>query len=198
MTDEEALVGAFAAISDRLGDICGLFANAGIALPEGPVHQLSSADWDLVIATHLRGSYVSARETLTQMVDRGVAGSIVFTSSCVVQNAVPGVGGAYHAAKGALEALSRSIAVDYGGYGIRCNSIAPGATETELMWTGVPASDREAARSSVTERVVLGRVADPREIARAAVWLLSEDSSYVTGTTLVVDGGVGALSVLPV
>ncbi len=198
VTDEAAVVAAFAAVEDRFGDIHGLFANAGIALLEGPVHELPSSSWDLVITTHLRGSYVSAREVLTRMVDRGVAGSIVFTSSCVVQNAVPGVGGAYHAAKGALEALGRSIAVDYGRHGIRCNSIAPGATETALMWTGVAEADKEAARAAVADSVVLHRVADPLEIGRAAVWLLSDASSYVTGATLVVDGGVGALSVLPV
>lgn len=198
VTDEAALVAAFADITARFGEIHGLFANAGIALLEGPVHLLPPSDWDRVIATHLRGSYVSAREVLAHMVDRSIPGSIVFTSSCVVQNAVPGVGGAYHAAKGALEALARSIAVDYGRHGIRCNSISPGATETDLMWTGVPSAEVDLAREVVSRSVVLGRIADPLEIGRAAVWLLSDESSYVTGSTLVVDGGVGATSVLPV
>jgi NAD(P)-dependent dehydrogenase (short-subunit alcohol dehydrogenase family) len=197
VTDEPAVVEAFSNIDRRFGTVHGLFANAGTALLEGPLHMLAPADWDLVIATNLRGSYVPARETLARFVRSGTAGTMVFTSSCVVQSAVPGVGSAYHAAKGALEAMARSIAVDYGKYGIRCNSISPGATETELMWTGVTADELEGARKSVSKSVLLGRVADPLEIARAAVWLLSDASSYVTGANLVVDGGVGATSVLP-
>jgi NAD(P)-dependent dehydrogenase (short-subunit alcohol dehydrogenase family) len=195
--DDQAVVDAFVAVDRRFGPIYGLFANAGIGILEGPVHLLPPSEWDRVIATNLRGSYVPAREALARMVDQKIQGSIVFTSSCVVQNAVPGVGSAYHAAKGALEAMARSIAVDYGAYGIRCNAISPGATETELMWTGVPTGELESARKTVGERVALGRVADPVEIGRAAVWLLSDESSYVTGSTLVIDGGVGATSVLP-
>jgi NAD(P)-dependent dehydrogenase (short-subunit alcohol dehydrogenase family) len=197
VTDDGAVVDAVGAVDRCFGPIHGLFANAGIGILEGPVHLLPPSDWDRVIATNLRGSYVPAREVLSKMVDQGTHGSIVFTSSCVVQNAVPGVGSAYHAAKGALEAMARSIAVDYGRFHIRCNSISPGATETELMWTGVSADEQDSARKTVGERVALGRVADPAEIGRAAVWLLSDESSYVTGATLVVDGGVGATSVLP-
>jgi 3-oxoacyl-[acyl-carrier protein] reductase len=197
VTDEAAVVAAFAGIEQRFGDIHGLFANAGIGVLEGPVHLLPSPGWDRVIATNLRGTYVCLRETLTRMMARNHGGSIVCTSSCVAQTAIPGVGSAYHASKGAVEAMVRSVAVDYGRHGIRCNAISPGATDTQLMWTGVGQSDLDAVRQQVAASIVLGRVADPAEIARAAVWLLSDSASYVTGSTLVVDGGVTITSVLP-
>jgi NAD(P)-dependent dehydrogenase (short-subunit alcohol dehydrogenase family) len=197
VTDEVAMVAAFAAIEARFGRIDGLFANAGVGLAEGPVHELSGADWDLVMTTNVRGVYVALRETLRRMVAAGQGGSIVCTGSCVVGAAVPGVGAAYHASKGAVEAMARNIAVDYGQYGIRCNALSPGATETELMWTSVPEHEIQAARAEVAGCAPLGRVAEPEDIARAALWLLSDEAAYVTGATLAVDGGVNALSVLP-
>jgi NAD(P)-dependent dehydrogenase (short-subunit alcohol dehydrogenase family) len=197
VTDEQSLVVAFTDIESRYGHIDGLFANAGIGLAEGPVHELSGADWDLVMTTNVRGVYVAARETLKRMIVSGRGGSIVCTGSCVVGAAVPGVGAAYHASKGAVEAMARNIAVDYGRYGIRCNALSPGATDTELMWTNVPVEEIPAARAEVAACAPLGRVAQPEDMARAAVWLLSDESAYVTGTTLTVDGGVNALSVLP-
>jgi NAD(P)-dependent dehydrogenase (short-subunit alcohol dehydrogenase family) len=197
VTDEEAMVAAFTEIDARFGHIDGLFANAGIGLPEGPVHELDGADWDLVMTTNVRGVYVALRETLKRMVVSGRGGSIVCTGSCVVGAAVPGAGAAYHASKGAVEAMSRNIAVDYGKYGIRCNALSPGATETDLMWANVPADEIPAARAEVAASAPLGRVADPIDIARVAVWLLSDESAYVTGGTVTADGGVNALSVLP-
>lgn len=196
VTDEGAVVAAFAAIEERLGRIDGLFANAGIGLPEGPLHALASESWDLILATDLRGTYVPVRESLKRMVAAG-RGCIVCTTSVVVQAAIAGAGSAYHAAKGGVEAMVRSVAVDYGSLGIRCNALSPGATETDLMWVSVPGEQIPALRAAVGESVPLGRLADPAEVARAAVWLLSDASSYVTGTTLLVDGGVTAKSVLP-
>jgi NAD(P)-dependent dehydrogenase (short-subunit alcohol dehydrogenase family) len=197
VTEEASMVEAFAEIHARFGHIDGLFANAGIGLAEGPIHELQSADWDLVMTTNVRGVYVAVRETLKQMVARGSGGSIVCTGSCVVGAAVPGAGAAYHASKGAVEAMSRNIAVDYGRYGIRCNALSPGATETDLMWASVPEDEIPAARAEVAASAPLGRVADPIDIARVAVWLLSDESGYVTGATVTADGGVNALSVLP-
>lgn len=197
VTDERAVVAAFEAIDERLGAVDGLFANAGIGLAEGPIHTLAPEAWDLVLATDLRGTYVPVRETLRRMVAAGRPGSIVCTTSVVVQAAIAGAGSAYHAAKGAVEAMVRSVAVDYGHHGIRCNALSPGATETDLMWVAVSDDEISTVRRAVGESVPLGRLADPVEVARAAVWLLSDASSYVTGTTLLVDGGVTAKSVLP-
>ncbi len=197
VADEAAVADAFTSVEQRFGDIHGLFANAGLGLLEGPLHMLPPPNWDRVIATNVRGTYLCLRETLTRMIARRHGGSLVCTSSCVAQTAIPGVGSAYHASKGAVEAMVRSVSVDYGRFGIRCNAISPGATDTDLMWTGIDANDLDAVRQRVAESITLGRVADPVEIARAAVWLLSSDASYVTGSTVVVDGGVTVTSVLP-
>jgi|SRR5665213_1148608 len=149
------------------------------------------------MTTNARGVYVCLREALQRMVltDRG--GSIVCTTSCVVGAAVPGAGTAYHASKGAVDAMVRSIAVDYGPRGIRCNALSPGATETELMWASVPFDDIPAARAAVGGSIPLRRLAEPDEVARAAVWLLPDDSAYLNGATLAVDGGVNAQSIPP-
>jgi NAD(P)-dependent dehydrogenase (short-subunit alcohol dehydrogenase family) len=197
VTDERAVGAAFAAIDKRHGWIDGLFANAGIGLAEGPLHALAPDSWNQIISTDLHGTYIPVRETLRRMVAGDRGGSIVCTTSVVVQAAIAGAGSAYHAAKGAVEAMVRSVAVDYGRHGIRCNALSPGATETGLMWVNVPDEQIPAIRAAVEASVPLGRLADPAEVAEAAVWLLSDTSSYVTGMTLLVDGGVTAKSVLP-
>lgn len=197
VTDEAAMVAAYDAIENRFGPPDALFANAGIAMPEGPLHELAPQTWDLIMATNVRGVYVAVRETLRRMVSAGRGGSILCTTSCVVGAAVPRAGAAYHASKGAVEALVRSIAVDYARYGIRCNALSPGATETSLMWAGVDPDEIPEARAAVAGAIPLGRVADPADIARAAAWILSDEAAYMTGSTLAIDGGVNALSVLP-
>lgn len=90
----------------------------------------------------------------------------------------------------------RSVAVDYGRYGIRCNAVAAGATETPLMWVNVPPADVEPVCLQVRSEVPLGRLAEPIDIARAIVWLVSPDAAYVTGATLLVDGGAAARLIL--
>lgn len=194
--DEEAMVKAFQAIEDEYKRIDGLVANAGIGLAEGMVHALPSQAWDQVENTDLRGTFLTVKEGLTRMIRQG-SGSIVCISSVVAHSSIPGVGSAYVAAKGAIEAFSRSVAVDYGRYGIRCNSIAPGATDTPLMWVNVPPAQIPDVEASLNAVVPLGRLAKPIEIAQGIVWLLSDEASYITGATLVIDGGVTAKSILP-
>jgi NAD(P)-dependent dehydrogenase (short-subunit alcohol dehydrogenase family) len=91
-----------------------------------------------------------------------------------------------------VSSLVRTLALDYAEHSIRVNAIVPGATETPLMWASVPEDEVEAMRRTVASQVALGRVGEPREIAEGVVWLLSEASSYATGSHLVVDGGLGA------
>lgn len=190
---------AFAKVEERLGPVYGLFANAGIGTGGGMLHELDYDTWERIITTNLTGIYLACKYALRSMVASGQGGSIVCTSSptSFVAQAAGGVP-AYSAAKGGVSALVRCLAIDYAQYGIRVNAIVPGATETKLMWDNVPAEDIPRMRATVNMEVPLGRLAEPEEPARAAVWLLSDQASYVTGSHLVCDGGILAKSSISV
>ncbi|HZU14297.1 MAG TPA: SDR family NAD(P)-dependent oxidoreductase [Chloroflexota bacterium] len=181
---------AMAAIEEALGPVWGLFANAGID-KGGRIDELPEETWHQVIDTNLNGVYYSCKYAVRSMLVSGRGGAIVCTSSPAASVAF-GAGGtaAYSASKGGISALVRSLAIDYARYGIRVNALVPGATETAMMWANVPEEDRARMREVVDAEIPLGRLADPTEPARAAVWLLSDDASYVTGSHLICDGGI--------
>jgi NAD(P)-dependent dehydrogenase (short-subunit alcohol dehydrogenase family) len=174
----------------ELGPPYGVFANAGTDRA-GLVHELTLQDWDELISVNLTGVFLTCKHTLRAMVEAGQGGSVVCTSSPASFVAfAAGGASAYSASKGGISALVRCMALDYAKYGVRVNGIVPGPTETKLMWVNVPADERPAMREVIESEVPIGRMAQPEEIARAAVWLLSDESSYVTGSHLVCDGGV--------
>jgi len=187
---EESVARAFAETVQKLGPLYGVFANAGRD-EGGPLHELPFETWKRVLDTNLTGVYLTCKYALEHLVKAGTPGSIVCTSSPASSVAfAAGGAGAYSASKGGISALVRCMAVDYARYRIRVNAIVPGATETALMWANVPAADVPEMRRVICREVPLGRLADPDEPARAVVWLLSDDSSYVTGSHLVCDGGI--------
>ncbi|MBP2269140.1 MULTISPECIES: SDR family oxidoreductase [Micrococcaceae] len=170
--------------------IDGLVTAAGIDIG-GAAHELSVEDWRRVMDINLTGSYLFCRELLGRLVQEQRPGSIVLCSSPAASVGFAAGGAtAYSASKGGISAMVRSLAVDYAQYGIRVNAIVPGPTETNLMWAAVPEDQRAAMRNQIAQEVPLGRMASPDEPARAALWLLGSDSSYVTGSHLVCDGGV--------
>lgn len=188
---EGDIIRALARSEQALGPCDGLFANAGIGAGGGLVHELPLEVWERVIGVNLTGMFLTCKHVIAALVGAGRGGSIVCTSSptAFVAQAAGGVP-AYSAAKGGLSALVRCLAVDYASYGIRVNALVPGATETPLMWDNVPPDQVERMRRTVHTEVPLGRLAQPDEPARAAVWLLSDDAAYVTGSHLVCDGGI--------
>ena len=189
---EEQVEGAFRQSHARFGPAWGVLANAGIDVG-GPIHELSLDRWNLVIATNLTGIFLTCKFGLRQMIEAGIAGSIVCTSSPCGSVALPVGGvGAYSATKGGISALVRCMAVDYASLGIRVNAIVPGATETGMMWNNVPAPEIERMTAQLHRDIPLGRLAQPEDPARGVLWLLSDESSYVTGSHLVCDGGVMA------
>jgi NAD(P)-dependent dehydrogenase (short-subunit alcohol dehydrogenase family) len=188
VSDEEGVGAAFAAAAERLGPLAGVVASAGVDRG-GPLHELDAADWDSVLAINLRGTFLTCRAALRQMLQTG-RGAIVCVSSPFACVGGPAGTGAYSASKGGVSALVRALAVEYGPHGIRVNAVLPGPTETELMWASVDPANVPVARATVSDEVPLGRLADPEEPARAALWLLSDQASYVTGAQLACDGGV--------
>jgi NAD(P)-dependent dehydrogenase (short-subunit alcohol dehydrogenase family) len=174
----------------RLGSPWGVFANAGVDVG-GFVHELSFDQWQRVIAANLNGVYLTCKHALRQMIETRKGGSIVCTSSpAAFVGFAAGAASAYSASKGGVSALVRTLAVDYAKHGIRVNAVVPGPTETRLMWANVPESEVSKVRQTICSEVPLGRLAEPEEPARAVIWLLSDGSSYVTGSHLVCDGGV--------
>jgi NAD(P)-dependent dehydrogenase (short-subunit alcohol dehydrogenase family) len=180
---------AFAAVAAELGPPRGLVASAGIDRG-GLAHEIPLDDVDAVLNINLRGTFLTCRAALKAMLDAGAGGAIVCVGSPLGAVAAPGGTSAYSASKAGIAALVRTLAVDYGAHGIRVNGVLPGPTETELMWANVPEAEVDATRAIVHDEVPLGRLADPEEPARAALWLLSDAASYVTGSQLACDGGV--------
>jgi NAD(P)-dependent dehydrogenase (short-subunit alcohol dehydrogenase family) len=187
---ENEMSAAFEKSALKFGPAWGVFANAGID-QAGMIHELPMATWELVIAVNLTGVFLACKYGLRQMMESGDGGSLVCASSPCGSVALPVGGmGAYSASKAGISALVRCMAVDYARYGIRVNAVVPGATETGMMWNNVAAARMEAMRARLNREIPLGRLALPADVAKAVVWLLSDESQYSTGSELVCDGGV--------
>ncbi|MFZ0590024.1 MAG: SDR family oxidoreductase [Bryobacteraceae bacterium] len=181
---------AFEAVSNELGTPYGLFANAAIDIG-GYIHELPGETWRLVLDTNLTGVFLTCKYGLRKMLQANTPASIVCTSSPTGFVALSsGAAGPYSATKGGISSLVRCMAIDYARYGIRVNAVVPGATETRLMWSNVSPEDIPRMREAVSKEIPLGRLAEPEDPARAVIWLLSEESSYVTGSHLICDGGI--------
>lgn len=162
------------------------FNNAGMLGDARPLPELSREAWQQVLDTNLTSAFLGARHQIPALLDRG-GGSLIFTSTFVGYTAgLPGMA-AYAASKAGLIGLTRVIAAEYGPRGIRANALLPGGTDTPM---GRTAADTPEARAFVEELHALKRLATPGEIASAALFLASGASSFVTGSTLLVDGGV--------
>lgn len=194
VSDETQVADAFAQAVDRFGVPSALVTSAGIDRG-GLVHELDASTWDEVISVNLRGTFLACREAVRSMLGSG--GAIVCLSSPFALVAAEQVA-AYASSKAGVCALVRSLAVDYARRGIRVNALLPGPTETDLMWANVPPAEIAATRDVVGQEIPLARLADPVEIARAALWLVSGDASYVTGASLACDGGLLARAAIPV
>ncbi|ASL82554.1 MULTISPECIES: SDR family oxidoreductase [Serratia] len=171
---------------DEFGGLDIAFNNAGTLGPLGPSLAHSASEWRDVLETNLSSAYYSAKYQIPAMLARG-AGSVIFTSTFVGHTAAfPGTA-AYAASKSGLIGLTQALAVEFGGRGIRVNALLPGGTDTAM---GRQMSNTPEALAQVAELHALKRLAMPEEIAQAALYLASDASSFVTGTAMLVDGGV--------
>jgi NAD(P)-dependent dehydrogenase (short-subunit alcohol dehydrogenase family) len=184
--DESAVSGAIAATVDRFGRLDILVNNAGTA-GGGPVHMIDSAEWDRVIDVNLKGTFLCSKYAITQMLEQSGGGNVINIASVEGIEGFEG-GSAYNASKGGVVLLTRNQAIDYGRRGIRVNAVCPGFIETPLMASTFVES-LKGPLERVVEATQLGRMGRPEEIADAVVFLASDEASYITGQTLVVDGG---------
>ena len=190
ISDPGQVDGAFSQVAAELGPVDTLFANAGIGSTKD-VLGCSPEEWDRVFAVNVRGVFLSIKAVLAGMVERR-SGVIVNTAS------VAGMIGlrdraAYCASKGAVIALTKQIAVQHAADGVRCNCICPGTVDSP--WVGRlldEAPDPAARRDELIARQPLGRLGTPLEVAQAAVYLASDAAAFITGSGLVIDGGITA------
>jgi NAD(P)-dependent dehydrogenase (short-subunit alcohol dehydrogenase family) len=189
LADADSVRAAVDRTVDLYGRLDVAFNNGATIVPPGPMDQVTEADFDHIYAVNLRGPWLAMVAEVNAIRATAGTGAIVNNSSVGSLMGNPALP-AYGAMKRAVNSLTESAAITYGPEGIRVNAIAPGNTATEMIRTW------ESHSPGLVERLVaqtpLGRSADPDEIAQAAAWLLSDRSSFVTGTILRVDGGARA------
>jgi NAD(P)-dependent dehydrogenase (short-subunit alcohol dehydrogenase family) len=187
--DEDAVarvVGRVVADHGRLDVVVNAAGVAG----GGPVHQLDAAEWDRVVDVNLKGTYLVCKHALAAMVEQR-SGSIVNIASIEGIEGTEG-GSVYNASKGGVVLLTKNMAIDYGRLGIRVNCICPGFIDTPMLRSVMEFEAMAQVRERIREEHKLGRFGRPEEIASAALFLASDDASFVTGHALVVDGGFTA------
>jgi glucose 1-dehydrogenase len=185
VSNEDDVVRMVAGAVEGLGGIDVLVNNAGIQISR-PTEELSSADFDRVLGVNLRGSFMCAREAIRHFLAEDKPGSIVNISSVHQLIPKPGYLG-YSASKGGMQNLTRTLALEYAGRGIRVNGIGPGATVTPINRAWI---DDPEKRRQVEEHIPMRRAGDADEMAGVTAFLASDDAAYITGQTLFVDGGL--------
>ena len=185
VSQEDDVVKMVAHAVDELGGIDVLINNAGIQISH-PTDELSSADFDKVLAVNLRGAFLCAREAIRHFLSVGKSGVIVNVSSVHQLIPKPEYLG-YSVSKGGMQNLTRTLALEYAGRGIRVNGIGPGATVTPINRAWI---DDPAKREQVESHIPMARAGTAEEMGAVACFLASDDAGYITGQTIFVDGGL--------
>lgn len=186
VSDENAVNAAVEKIVDTFGGLDIAFNNAGTLGSMAPIAHMEVSEFDTVIGTNLRGVWLMARAEIRAMLASETKGSIINTSSFVARAAGAG-SSAYAASKAGVDAMTRALALEVGSVGIRVNNVAPGVIETPMFnESGVPDTFRQA----LANHAALKRLGRPDDLAEAVVWLASDQAAFVTGQSILVDGGI--------
>jgi glucose 1-dehydrogenase len=185
VSDEADVVRMVGEAAEGLGGVDILVNNAGIQISR-PTEELSSADFDRVLAVNLRGAFMCAREAIRHFLAEDKGGSIVNISSVHQLIPKPGYLG-YSTSKGGMMNLTRTLALEYAGRGIRVNGVGPGATVTPINRAWI---DDPIKRAQVEEHIPMRRAGEADEMAGVTCFLASDMAAYITGQTIFVDGGL--------
>lgn len=192
VSQEDQVIDMFAKMKSEFGAVDILVSNAGLQA-DAPLEEMTLAKWNLVLSVNLTGQFLCCREAVKIFKEQGVrkevscaAGKIICMSS--VHQEIPWAGHVnYASSKGAIKLMMESIAQEVAPHRIRVNSVAPGAIRTPI---NKDAWDTPEAYDKLMELIPYNRIGEPDDIGKAAVWLASDDSDYVIGTTIFVDGGM--------
>ena len=182
VSDENAVAALVAGILERFGKLDVAFNNAGVTAYK-PIEQLTATEFDAVMATNVRGVWLLVKHEVEAMRAGGRGGAIVNTSSIAATGGTAGLS-AYAASKGALDAMIRAVALEVGGQRIRINNVSPGVIRTP-MTAGLP----EEALAPYGAHAALKRLGEPDDVGDVAVWLCTDEARFVTGQSILVDGG---------
>jgi NAD(P)-dependent dehydrogenase (short-subunit alcohol dehydrogenase family) len=195
LTAEDAVSAVYAQVRAELGRVDVLFNNAGISpTDDASVLDTSFEAWERVQATNLRSVFLCCKHGIPHVLDNG-GGSVINTASFVAVMGSATSQISYTASKGGVLALSRELGVEFAGRGVRVNALCPGPVDTPLLRELYAADPVQAARRMV--HVPMGRFARVEEIANAALFLASDESSYVNATAFLVDGGISGAYTTP-
>ncbi|MCA0452143.1 MAG: SDR family oxidoreductase [Proteobacteria bacterium] len=183
VSDEGAIEALINSINDRFGQFDAAFNNAGVASSFAPITDLSVEDFDRTMAVNTRGVWLLMKHEIKAMLAQGTGGVIVNTSSIAATGGTAGLS-IYAASKGAIDSMIRPVALEVGPAGIRVNNVSPSLVKTP-MTSGYP----DAALAPVAAHAALKRVGEPEDIADVAVWLCTDEARFVTGQSILVDGG---------
>ena len=184
------------AVKSLVDDVIGSYGRIDIVLNAagvaggGAVHQVDLEDWDRIVDINLKGTFIVCKHVLAHMFERK-SGSVINIASIEGLEATEG-GSAYNASKGGVVLLTKNMAIDYGRAGIRVNCVCPGFIDTPLTASIFAQEGMEEYLQRFVDAHQLGRIGQPEEIASAALFLASDDASFVSGHSLVVDGGYTA------
>lgn len=186
LTDADAVTATVERIAAEQGPIGALVNNAGILHLHGPVVALPVADFEATLRVNVLGTFAMTQAVARHMIATGTRGAIVNISSIGARQPTPGMG-AYESSKAAVDGLTRWAAIELAEHGIRVNAVAPGPVDTPMMKQGMPAGS--PMREEWLARIPLKQLADPVQVAAAAVFLASGSAADITGVSLPVDGG---------
>ena len=195
VTDEEQVRGLYRRVRTELGRIDVLFNNAGInPTDDGSVTETGREAWQRVQDVNVRSVFLCCKHGIPHLLETG-GGSVINTASFVAVMGAAVSQISYTASKGAVLSMSREMGVEFAGRGVRVNALCPGPVNTPLLQELFAKDTAKAERRIV--HLPMGRFAEPREIAQGALFLASDESSYVTATTFLVDGGLSGAYLTP-